>query len=168
MFPKRFAIEEATSIDAAAMILVVKNIDPSIPSRRLNFDLKNQTTQELAIISKLCEVAWEITYRGARPDAKASRANKMQRLKTITRLSLLISGNIDSNFDLFFFGSSSSASSASSGAVSGSATGDAFFSASHALLSAIARQSLISPMAAYPQNTARYAAMSFQPKFPVM
>jgi hypothetical protein len=51
MFPKRFAIEEATSIDAAAMMLVVKNRDPSMPSRRLNFFLKNQITQELARIS---------------------------------------------------------------------------------------------------------------------
>jgi hypothetical protein len=52
IFPNRFAIEDATSIDAAAMILVVKKREPSIPSLRLNLVLKNQITQELAIVSK--------------------------------------------------------------------------------------------------------------------
>jgi hypothetical protein len=51
IFPNRFAIDEATSMEAAAMILVVKNREPSIPSWRLNFFLKNQMTQELVPIS---------------------------------------------------------------------------------------------------------------------
>jgi hypothetical protein len=52
IFPNRFAIEEATSIDAAAMMLVVKKREPSIPSLRWNFVLKNQITQELAMVNK--------------------------------------------------------------------------------------------------------------------
>jgi hypothetical protein len=51
MFPKRFAIDEATSMEAAAMMLVVKKREPSIPSLRLNFFLKNQITQELVAVS---------------------------------------------------------------------------------------------------------------------
>ena len=51
IFPNRFAIEEATSIEAAAMILVVKKREPSIPSFRSNLSLKNHITQELVAIS---------------------------------------------------------------------------------------------------------------------
>lgn len=51
IFPNRFAIDEATSIEAAAMMLVVKKRDPSIPSSRSNFLLKNQITQELVTVS---------------------------------------------------------------------------------------------------------------------
>jgi hypothetical protein len=39
-FPKRLAIEEATSIDIADIMLVVKKSDPNFPSWRLNFHLK--------------------------------------------------------------------------------------------------------------------------------
>ena len=35
--PILFAIDEATIIDIAAMMLVVKNSDPSLPSSRPNF-----------------------------------------------------------------------------------------------------------------------------------
>jgi hypothetical protein len=52
IFPNRFAIDEATSMEPAAMILVVKKREPSIPSWRLNFFLKNQMTQELVAISE--------------------------------------------------------------------------------------------------------------------
>jgi len=51
ILPNRFAIDEATSIEAAAMMLVVKNREPSIPSLRSNFFLKNQITQELVTVS---------------------------------------------------------------------------------------------------------------------
>jgi len=51
IFPNLFAIEEATSIDAAAMMLVVKKREPSIPSLRSNFFLKNQITQELLVVT---------------------------------------------------------------------------------------------------------------------
>jgi hypothetical protein len=50
IFPNRFAIDEATSIEAAAIILVVKKREPSIPSLRSNFRLKNQITQELVTV----------------------------------------------------------------------------------------------------------------------
>jgi hypothetical protein len=38
--PMRFAIDDATSIDAADMMLVTKNSDPRAPSGRLNLRLK--------------------------------------------------------------------------------------------------------------------------------
>ena len=47
-FPKRLAIEEATSIEIADIILVVKKSDPNFPSRRLNFDLKKYVTHDLS------------------------------------------------------------------------------------------------------------------------
>lgn len=47
IFPNRFAIDEARIIEAAAMMLVVKKREPSMPSLRPNFCLKNQTIQEL-------------------------------------------------------------------------------------------------------------------------
>jgi hypothetical protein len=40
IFPKRFAIDEATSMEAAAMMLVTKNMVPSVPEGRLNLVLK--------------------------------------------------------------------------------------------------------------------------------
>lgn len=40
MLPMRLAIEDATSIDAAAMLLVTKKIVPSSPSGRLNLRWK--------------------------------------------------------------------------------------------------------------------------------
>jgi hypothetical protein len=51
IFPNLLAIEEARSMEAAAMMLVVKNRDPSLPSSRPNFSLKNQVTQELYNVS---------------------------------------------------------------------------------------------------------------------
>ena len=47
-FPKRLAMEEATSIEIADIILVVKKRDPNFPSRRLNFDLKKYVTHDLS------------------------------------------------------------------------------------------------------------------------
>ena len=47
IFPNLFAMEDARSIDAAAMILVVKNSEPSVPSCILNLSLKKNVTQEL-------------------------------------------------------------------------------------------------------------------------
>ncbi len=43
----RFEIDDATSMDAAAIIDVTKNKVPRSPSERLNLDLKNAVTQEL-------------------------------------------------------------------------------------------------------------------------
>lgn len=37
IFPKRFAIEDATSMEPAEMILVVKKREPSFPSSMPNF-----------------------------------------------------------------------------------------------------------------------------------
>lgn len=47
ILPKRLAIEEARSIDTAAIIEVVKKIEPSFPSSRSNLFLKNQVTHDL-------------------------------------------------------------------------------------------------------------------------
>jgi len=43
----RFEIDEAASMEAAAIIEVTKNRVPSTPSSRSNFVLKNLVTQEL-------------------------------------------------------------------------------------------------------------------------
>jgi len=51
IFPKRLAIDEAKSIDPAAIIEVVKKRDPSFPSSRSNFFLKNHVTQDLEVVS---------------------------------------------------------------------------------------------------------------------
>lgn len=40
MLPMRLAIDEATSMDAAEMMLVVKKMEPSLPSGRENLRLK--------------------------------------------------------------------------------------------------------------------------------
>jgi hypothetical protein len=47
MLPNLLAIEEARSIEIAAMMDVVKNKEPSLPSSRSNFFLKNQVTHDL-------------------------------------------------------------------------------------------------------------------------
>lgn len=154
MFPNLLAIDEAKSIEIADIMLVIEKREPSFSSLRLNFSWKKKVTQELDIVvSGQTIILGQVSYREARPDAKASRANSRQRLITMTRLSWLISGSKDLKVDLF--GLLSWVLSPSSGAVSVSATGiGCFFSASHALLRASAKRSLINPMAAYPQNTA--------------
>ena len=146
ILPILLAIEEASSIEAAAMMEVVKKREPRRPSSSWNFFLKYQVTQELSIVSSSKQIQKRKTYSGARPDANASNANKTQRLNTMTLLSALISGSQDLNFD--FFGSMSSAPSPSRGAVSGSAAGTDFSSSSHFLLSAKARKNLIIPKTA--------------------
>jgi hypothetical protein len=47
----RFEIDEATSMEADAMIEVVKNNVPRTPAERPNFVLKNAVTQELKDVS---------------------------------------------------------------------------------------------------------------------
>jgi len=47
----RFEIDEATSMEAAAIIEVTKNNVPRTPSERPNLALKNPVTQELRDIS---------------------------------------------------------------------------------------------------------------------
>lgn len=49
----RLAIDEATSIDAAAMELVTKKIVPSSPSGRLNLRWKKYVIQELVRVSNV-------------------------------------------------------------------------------------------------------------------
>lgn len=51
ILPNRLAIEEARSMDPAAMMEVVKKREPRRPSSRLNFDLKNHVTQDLSRVS---------------------------------------------------------------------------------------------------------------------
>lgn len=82
------------SVEPAAMILVVKNKDPSFPSLMPNLSWKKKVSQELDRSVKIPE-AGTLTYSGARPDANASRANKMHKLTTIIRLSALITGSND-------------------------------------------------------------------------
>jgi hypothetical protein len=52
-FPKRLAMEEATSIEMEDMMLVVKKSDPSFPSWRLNLLLKNHVTHDLNSVSAI-------------------------------------------------------------------------------------------------------------------
>lgn len=51
ILPIRFAMEEARSMDIAAMIAVVKKREPRTPSLRWNFSWKKNVTQELDLIS---------------------------------------------------------------------------------------------------------------------
>lgn len=51
MLPMRFDIEDATRVEAAAMMDVVKKMDPSLPSSRPNFRWKKEVTQELWRVS---------------------------------------------------------------------------------------------------------------------
>ena len=46
--PIRFAIEDATSVEAAAMLLVTKKIVPNAPSGKLNLRWKKYVIQELS------------------------------------------------------------------------------------------------------------------------
>lgn len=66
-FPMRLAIEDATSIDADEMMLVVKNMEPSFPSGNSNLRLKKYVIQD----------------SDAKPEAKASRPSRMNKLITI-------------------------------------------------------------------------------------
>ena len=51
MLPNLFAIDDATSIDTAAMMLVVKKREPNSPGSRLNLSWKINVTQDLYIVS---------------------------------------------------------------------------------------------------------------------
>lgn len=53
MLPKRLAMDEARSMEAAAMMLVVKKREPSRPSGRSNLSLKNHVTQDLTLVSEI-------------------------------------------------------------------------------------------------------------------
>src|SRR3989440_11069200 len=98
--------------------------------------------------------AFAKTYNGARPEAKASNANKMQRFRTMTLLSLLMDGSNDLlGFDFLAFG----LLSPSKGAVSVSPAGVAFFSASQFWLREQAKRNLIRPITAYAKKIVRYA-----------
>lgn len=46
-------MDEATNIEIADMMLVTKNSDPSLPSWRLNFDLKKYVTHDLYLVLAL-------------------------------------------------------------------------------------------------------------------
>lgn len=54
MLPIRLAMEDATSVEAAAIIDVVKNSEPKLLSRRSNFRLKNKVTHVLSDIGSAC------------------------------------------------------------------------------------------------------------------
>jgi hypothetical protein len=142
------AIEEATSIEIADIMLVVKKSDPNFPSCRLNFHLKKYVTHELYPVSafKVSRGTMRLkTYSGARPDAKASNANRMHRLSTIILLSGLMEGSSDRlGFD--FLGLAPLPPKR--GVVSESRSGAAFFSASQFLLREMAKQNLMSPITA--------------------
>jgi hypothetical protein len=47
ILPNRLAIDDARSMDPAAMMEVVKNREPRRPSSIWNFHLKNHVTQDL-------------------------------------------------------------------------------------------------------------------------
>jgi hypothetical protein len=47
ILPKRRAREAATRVESAAMMLVVKKMEPSEPSERSNFSLKNTVSHGL-------------------------------------------------------------------------------------------------------------------------
>jgi hypothetical protein len=51
ILPMRFEIDEATSMEVAAIMEVTKNNVPRTPSERQNLSLKNPVTQELRDIS---------------------------------------------------------------------------------------------------------------------
>jgi hypothetical protein len=51
ILPNLLAIDEASNIDMAAIIDVVKNMEPNFPSSRSNFFLKNQVTHDLDMVS---------------------------------------------------------------------------------------------------------------------
>lgn len=53
MLPMRFAMEEAISIEPAAMMLVVKKMEPSLPSGSENLRLKKYVIHDLAPLAKL-------------------------------------------------------------------------------------------------------------------
>lgn len=46
-FPNLFAIEDARSMEIAAMMLVVKKREPSFPGSRLNLSWKKNVTHDL-------------------------------------------------------------------------------------------------------------------------
>ena len=51
ILPNRLAIDDARSMDPAAMMEVVKKREPRRPSSRWNFHLKNHVTQDLRTVS---------------------------------------------------------------------------------------------------------------------
>src|ERR1700712_2628340 len=85
-------MEEATKMDSAEMTPVIENIVPSVPSERPNFRLKKYVTQDLRLSAKASSLLSGQTYKGAKPDARLSKANRMHSCTSTTRLSLLISG----------------------------------------------------------------------------
>lgn len=100
------------------------------------------------------------TYSGARPDAKASNANRRHRLNTIILLSGLMEGSSDmQGFDFLGF----VPLPPKRGVVSESRSGATFFSASHFWLREMARTNLISPITAYAKKMTRYERTSEKP-----
>jgi hypothetical protein len=164
MLPRRFATEEAGSIESAVMKLVMKNRVPSLLSEILNLSWKKNVIQELGNIS------WDIYYcmertetnSGARELAKESSANRMHNLMTVILL-LRLKVTSFQNGKVFFFCGESSVSDSSDG-VSESVVGSGVFSISQFLLNAKMKQSIIPPNAEYAQKTALYALMMSHPK----
>lgn len=77
--PMRLAIEDAASVDADEMMLVVKNMEPSFPSGNSNLRLKKYVIQDSE----------------AKPEAKASRPSRMNKLITINARFLFTDEKMD-------------------------------------------------------------------------
>ena len=67
--PIRLAMEDATNVEAAWMILVVKKIEPSAPSGNVNLRLKKYVIQDLLEFS----MAYIVLVRRKGPTAMPNR-----------------------------------------------------------------------------------------------
>lgn len=92
--PIRFAIEDATSIDAAEIELVTKKIVPSSPSGKLNLRWKKYVIHDLLKLAlSMPFLVSAMTYRDASPDAKESIPNKINNRITSDHRSFSIDAN---------------------------------------------------------------------------
>ena len=77
--PMRFAMDEATRLEIAEQMLVVKNRLPSVPSEMANLRVKK----------------YVIHVKGTRPEARESTAKRRQSLRSITREAGEMVGQMD-------------------------------------------------------------------------
>lgn len=97
----RLAIDDATSMDAAAILLVTKKIVPSSPSGRLNLRWKKYVIQDLVESGTSSAKNDYMTYRDANPEAKESNPNRMNSRMTSDHRSF----SMDANKPFFLGGS---------------------------------------------------------------
>ncbi len=148
MLPIRLATDEATRVEAAAMMLVTKKMVPSWPSGRLNLPRKKYVIQDSE----------------ANPEANESTPNKMKRRITSDHRSFSMDANTP-----FFLGRGWGAAggvSPSRGWVSPACCCSASSSslvASTLRLSPKASANLISPTALYPKKTVRHEGTNAHP-----